>query len=254
MYIKSIALPREHGAWGYVLEPLVLGLLVAFSVKGLCLAVGALLAFMAHQPVRIFFSAQQRAKRPAFLFILLYGIPALAFFALFVYKTDLYIFLPFIFALLFMVIYLILDLSGFNRKMITRLISPTAIDLIAVSIVLASGWGLVEAAAFFILLLSRAHPTTFYVRAKLRQKEVGNYYDVLVVTLHLLALFATGFFVYLKHIPWLALIAVFMLFVRAVYGIYFNKINRIPKQVGIREFVFGILFVFISAAGYIFKI
>ena len=254
MNLKLIALPREHGAWGYVLEPLILGLLAAFSVKGLYLAFGALLAFLAHQPVRIYFSAQQNTKKASLLFLLMYGIPAVLFFALFIYKTNPLYFLPFTLAIVFMLIYLFMELAGFGRKMVTHMIPPTAIDLIAVSIVLVSGWELLETAAFLVLLSSRAHPTTFYVRAKLRRREDKEYYKVLAVAVHLLSLCMASLLVYLKIMPGLALIAVFLLFIRAVIGVYFNKTVMTPKQIGIREFIYGALFVFISAAGYHFQI
>ncbi|NLF76347.1 MAG: hypothetical protein GX573_11665, partial [Chloroflexi bacterium] len=40
--LKSIALPPEHGAWGFLLEPLLAGLLIAPSWAGLCLALGVI--------------------------------------------------------------------------------------------------------------------------------------------------------------------------------------------------------------------
>ncbi|MBZ0296495.1 MAG: YwiC-like family protein [Anaerolineae bacterium] len=32
--LRSVALPAEHGGWGFLIEPILLGLLVAFSVNG----------------------------------------------------------------------------------------------------------------------------------------------------------------------------------------------------------------------------
>ena len=51
--LKSVALPSEHGGWGLTIEPGLLGLLVAPSWAGLCLAVAALVAFVARTPTRI---------------------------------------------------------------------------------------------------------------------------------------------------------------------------------------------------------
>ena len=55
-HLKQIAVPREHGSWGYTLEPLALALLVAFSVNGLLLSLVTFLIFFAHQPIRIIFN------------------------------------------------------------------------------------------------------------------------------------------------------------------------------------------------------
>src|SRR5262245_5381791 len=50
--VRSVALPSEHGGWSFLLEPVLLGLLVAFSWPGVLLAVAALGAFLAHQPLK----------------------------------------------------------------------------------------------------------------------------------------------------------------------------------------------------------
>lgn len=51
--LKSVALPSEHGGWGLTVEPGLLGILVAPSLAGFCLALAALVAFLARTPVKI---------------------------------------------------------------------------------------------------------------------------------------------------------------------------------------------------------
>ena len=51
--LRSVAVPTEHGGWGLTIEPGLLGLLVAPGWAGLCLAVAALVAFVARTPTRI---------------------------------------------------------------------------------------------------------------------------------------------------------------------------------------------------------
>ena len=51
--LKSVALPSEHGGWVLTLEPGLLGVLVAPSLVGLCLALAAFVAFLARTPVKI---------------------------------------------------------------------------------------------------------------------------------------------------------------------------------------------------------
>ncbi len=50
---QSIALPSEHGGWGFISEPIVLGLLLTPGWGGLALAIGAFAAFLLRQPLKI---------------------------------------------------------------------------------------------------------------------------------------------------------------------------------------------------------
>ena len=52
--LRSIALPAEHGAWSFLLEPLVLGLLFAPSWSGIVFAVALFFGFLTHQPLKIY--------------------------------------------------------------------------------------------------------------------------------------------------------------------------------------------------------
>ena len=50
---RSIVLPREHGSWSLALEPVALGLLVAPSRAGACLALAACAGFVARRPLKL---------------------------------------------------------------------------------------------------------------------------------------------------------------------------------------------------------
>ncbi|MGI9610651.1 MAG: YwiC-like family protein, partial [Acidimicrobiia bacterium] len=60
---RSVAIPSEHGGWSLVLEPAILGLLVAFSGAGAALAAGALLSFIARTPLRVVLVDRWRGRR-----------------------------------------------------------------------------------------------------------------------------------------------------------------------------------------------
>jgi len=51
--VRSLALPSEHGGWSLTIEPVLLGLLVAWSWPGLAMGVAAVVAFMARTPAKI---------------------------------------------------------------------------------------------------------------------------------------------------------------------------------------------------------
>jgi len=50
---RAVALPSEHGGWGLTLEPVVLGLVVAWSSAGVALGVAAFAAFLVRTPLKL---------------------------------------------------------------------------------------------------------------------------------------------------------------------------------------------------------
>ncbi len=50
---RSVALPREHGGWGLTLEPVLLGVVVAWSVPGALIGVAAFATFLARTPLKL---------------------------------------------------------------------------------------------------------------------------------------------------------------------------------------------------------
>lgn len=51
--IKTVAIPAEHGGWGFLCEPLILGLLIAPSLAGIGIVLMMAAAFLLHQPFKI---------------------------------------------------------------------------------------------------------------------------------------------------------------------------------------------------------
>jgi hypothetical protein len=61
--LRSVALPAEHGGWGLTLEPGLLGLLIAPSPAGWCIALGAMVAFLARTPLKLVAVDRRRGRR-----------------------------------------------------------------------------------------------------------------------------------------------------------------------------------------------
>ena len=61
--IRAVAMPSEHGGWGLTIEPGLLGLLVAPSLAGACLAVAALVLFMLRTPLELALVDRRRQRR-----------------------------------------------------------------------------------------------------------------------------------------------------------------------------------------------
>uniref|UniRef100_A0A7C2FT87 tRNA-specific 2-thiouridylase MnmA-like C-terminal domain-containing protein n=1 Tax=Thermus islandicus TaxID=540988 RepID=A0A7C2FT87_9DEIN len=61
--LKSVALPTEHGGWGFTLEPLLLGLLLAPGPPTLGLFLLGLFGFLARHPLKLLYQDLRRGKR-----------------------------------------------------------------------------------------------------------------------------------------------------------------------------------------------
>src|SRR5512134_1647976 len=80
---RAVALPVEHGGWGLLGEPILVGLCLAPSRPGLGIAAAALAAFLARHPLRLALADWRRGARyartsVALRFALVYGLVAVA--------------------------------------------------------------------------------------------------------------------------------------------------------------------------------
>jgi len=248
--IKNTALPREHGSWAYVLEPVLLSLLTAFSIEGLFLGIGSLFIFLAHQPIKSFFTENGTARRTAVYFILGYGITGAVFIIFFLLHSNTAARLPFFTAVLLMSVYLILDLTGHGKEFYIRFLAPFSISLTAMSIVMSAGWNWEKALMIPVIVNLRFIPTAYYIRAKLRQSGDETFVRKITPSVHILSVLAAVYLVYLDRLPVLVSAGAVILAVRAFYGLYFDKKKVIPKHLGIKEFIFGLLYLACAVTGY----
>ena len=63
--LKAVALPAEHGGWGMLGEPILLGLLVMPSWAGTGVGLIALGAFLARHPSKLAIADRRRGPRVA---------------------------------------------------------------------------------------------------------------------------------------------------------------------------------------------
>ncbi len=249
--IKMIALPREHGAWGFTIEPLLLGLLVVWSVPNALLALATFLTFLAHQPVKIFFSSYKAKRKSALLFIIGYGSAGVFAFYFYLTRVSLQAGLPVYGALGMMFFYLILDLLHWNKRIYIEIIAPAAIGLMTMSMALSAGWGTAESLALWLLLLTRSIPTAFYVHARLQSIKRQPSGKKSALTVHILSVLLAAFLISEHLLPVLALFGVLNLLLRAVYGLFLQKAGTV-RRLGIMEFVYGLQLVFFTVIGYWF--
>lgn len=234
----------------------MLGLLLAPSAPGLWLALASFFVFLTRQPAKIAWADRQRGRRyertrAAELFAL--GYMALSGVALLLALSaapDLLFLLPFVLVSPLLGVQVYYDLRRESRHWLPEAAAAASLSSITASIALAGGWMLVPALAFSAVIVARALPTVFYVRARLRLEKGQPVNAGLSTALHGLALIGLLLLASAGMVPWLVVAAGVMLLVRAVYGLSRFRRPAKPKIIGIQEIVFGLLTVTMAVIGF----
>ena len=252
---KAVLLPAEHGGWGLLAEPIVLGLVLAPSVGGSCLALAALAAFLARHPLRLVLMDRRKgaryprtvlAERAALAFALaaaglLAGAVALArapFWAALAAAAP------------FAILALAGDVLGRGREAAAETAGAVALSASTAAIALAGGRPPAVAFAAAALLALRAITSVLYVRARIRLDRGVPAGPGLAVGLHAAALAAAAGLARAGATPWLGPAAFAVLLARAAHGLSRARPRIRPQQLGVQELVYGLLTLALLAAGY----
>jgi hypothetical protein len=254
--LKSVALPHEHGAWGFLLEPALLGLVLAPAWAGLLVVVSATAALLAQHPLSLALADRRRGReyprtRLARAFALAYGsVACLALAAALVALGRLDVVLPALLAAPLALVQLTYDARHRGRELLPELAGASAIGALAAVVAMAGGWSLPWALLLWLVLAARTIPSIVYVRARLRL-ETGRPADRrAVLGSHVAALALVIALAAFGLLPALTVGAFVVLLVRAALGM--SRWRRPTKAmlIGLRELGFGLLVVAATAAGF----
>jgi len=252
---RSVALPVEHGAWGFLLEPALLGLLVAASWAGVALVVAALAALLLQTPLSLAVTDLRRGRR--YPRTALAGRFAAAYAALLVVALaaalaaagSAHILLPAAFAAPLAALQLWLDAQGRARELLPEVSGAVAMGSLAACVVLAGGWTLLPALGLWALLAARAVPAIVYVRARLRL-ERGQLLDRRPSAVaHLAAVAAVALAAAAGAVSWIAALPYAVLTARAARGLAPDRAPVTARVVGFREIGFGVMTAVLVAVG-----
>ncbi|MBI5667674.1 MAG: YwiC-like family protein [Chloroflexi bacterium] len=256
--LRSVALPAEHGGWGFMLEPILLGLLVAPSLAGLLLGLGVFGMFLARHPLKLVAADRKRGRRfartgAAERFVLLYG--GLAAFGVFgaALVGGPTVLLPMLAAAPLMLLTLYFDFTNRSRDLLPELAGPLGLAAVSSSIALAGGWPLLPALALWVIQAARAQPSVLYVRARLKLEHGKDAHLALPLIAQATALVIVLALALAGLAPLLVVAPLAALLARAWFGLY----RRVPlpaKIIGFREMAFGFGTVLLAAVGYALKI
>lgn len=253
--IRAVALPVEHGGWSLLLEPIVLGLILAPTVPGLFVSFAATGAFLARHPFKLAVRDWRRklhsprtvmAERFAILyvFIAIFGLT-------FAIKTGgTALLFPLLLATPSVILQLFYDATARSRALIPELAGSISTGAVATAIAISGGWPHPAAFGLWVILAARALPTILYVRARLQLLHRKQASPSGVIVVHLLAVLVLIALATVRLVPYAAVLAILILCLRASVG--FSKFDRqvTAKKLGMREVAFGAMTIFLVTFGY----
>jgi hypothetical protein len=255
--IKPVALPVEHGGWALLFEPIMLGLLIAPSSAGVFLSLTATAAFLARHPFKVAMSDLSRKRvtkrtRLAQRCAIAYALIAILALSFAIRSGGTSLLFPLLLAAPIAITQLWHDAVGRSRALVAELAGSISTGAIATAIAICGGWPRSLAFALWVIVAARSVPTIVYVRARLtllRQKpaSIG-----IAIAVHLFAVLVIMALALKALAPWLGVLAMGVLLVRAFFGLLSTK-RIAPQRIGLGELVFGLFTVLTVAIGYGFS-
>jgi hypothetical protein len=256
---KSVALPIEHGAWGFLFEPLAAGVLLAPSLAAPWIMLLVVGAFLLRQPLKFLIPDWMAGKNLprtvlARKFALIYGsIFALGAIGTFAF-ASLQSLIPFLIIAPFGIYQIYCDAVRQSRELLPELTGAVALSSSLAVLALAGGWNVTGALILWAIMIARLIPSILYVRARLRLEKGKTTNIFAPVVINFSALAFAGVLVYFKLTSVLVFLMLAFLFARAAFGLSRFRRPAKAKVIGIYEVVFGSLTVLALVFGYYFGI
>lgn len=251
--IKLVALPVEHGGWGFLMVPVVAGLVMAPSGAGVLLMLAALGAFLLHQPLKIALKDRLKGKRfprtaVAERFALIYAAAAVVALGVVLATVSSRSFLmPLLCAVPLVLVQVWFDAKGKGRELVSELFAALSLGSVASSIVILGGVKVWLACALWFLLSLHAVTAILYVRSRLRL-ERDEEPRVAAMTATFVLAFATCTWMFVRGVVGVGPGMLFLvMFIRAWWGLSAWR-RRVPaKTVGFQEIAYGLMMAIFTA-------
>lgn len=253
--LKSIALPNEHGAWGFLFEPIVASLAIAFSVGGLWIAVMTIGAFLSRQPVKTFFLNRLGRRDPdlsaaSLKFGALYGsifvIGLTGTFA----SVGLTPLVPFLAVLPLMAMQVYFDAFRQGRQLLPELAGAVSISASAAAIALAGGFQWPIAIGLWLVFIARLIPSILYVRQRLKLEKGKPFSRTGPLFAQATGFMMVAFLAFFRLIPILPVFAMSLLSYRAIEGLSSGRRKMKAMKIGVWEVIYGAITVLSIIVGY----
>jgi len=241
--LRPLALPNEHGGWGFLVEPVLLALAVRPSWPGALVAVAFAFGFLTRQPLR--FALQDALKETSYprtrwcwLFASAYALAALVALGFAVALAGWTVIIPLGLVAPLGLTQILYDAHNKGRTLLPEMAGAAAMSSSAAAIAIAGNVRLLVAFALSGIIVARALPSILYVRSMLGRGNAFTPLSSHAIAVLLVALFA----------PKMAVVAMGLLFVRAAFGL--SRQAPRARTIGWTEVVMGLVTVALSVIGY----
>lgn len=252
-------MPIEHGAWGFLFEPLAAGLIIAPSVAAPFITLMIVGAFLMRQPLKFLLGdwlQKRRLPRTAIarrLVLIFGGIAAVGLLGSLVFSPPLSL-IPFALIAPLVVYLIIQDAARQTRQLRPELIAAFALASSITVLALADGFDYRVALALWALMLARLIPSVLYVRSRLRLEKGKEFSLVGPVAAHVAALALVAALYGFGLASILTLLMAGFLAARAVFGLSRYRQILKAKTIGVWEVIYGILYALTIVIGYYLSI
>ncbi|MDP3981094.1 MAG: YwiC-like family protein [Chlamydiota bacterium] len=244
--IKTIALPKEHGGWGLLLEPVIVALVLCPHGSAFLLAVSFICAFLMYYPLKIATEdtlKHQRTPRTmlAYQFSALYGFIALVgILYVFINSKSLF-WIPLLISLPLFFYQFSAALNKEHRNLFPEISGAVALASVAPAILISGERSLIDAFLIWYLFMVRGFFSIVYVRNRLRAARKQAYSGQQVAIVHSLGLVSILILVFIKLIPYPVLAGYGILSAHAYWGMKSHDSLLKPKDIGWQEMLFGVI-------------
>ena len=176
---RAVAMPSEHGGWGLTLEPVLLGLLVAWSDAGVALGIAAFSAFVLRTPAKLVAVDVRRGRwldrsRLALRIAIVELLLLVSSVAVAVASAGRSWLAPAVVAGPLVAIELSFDIRSRGRRLLPELCGAVGVAAVAASIVLADERSGGLAAGLWLVLAARAVGAIPFVRVQIVRLRRGD--------------------------------------------------------------------------------
>lgn len=247
---RQVAIPTEHGGWSLTAEPVVLGLVVAWSSSGLLLGLAAMLAFLARSPIKVVLVDRWRhrrlertrlAERIAVIELLLVATLLVAA----AQAAEPSFWVPLAAAAPLLGVELWFDMRSRSRRLVPELTGTIGIGSVVAAIVLAAGAPTALAIGMWLVVSARAVAAVPYARTQVMRthgRPVTLWHSDLA---QVVAVSAVGAGWVLDSVPLASVAAIAF-----VGGFNAAALRRSPKPavvIGVQQMTFGIAVLSVTA-------
>ena len=251
--IRAVAMPSEHGGWGLTIEPGLLGLLVAPSLAGACLAAAALVLFVLRTPLELALVDRRRHRRlprtrlaervaaaETALLAVLVAVAAIT-------AHDGRWWIPAVVAAPLVAVELAYDIRSRRRRLVPELTGAVAIAAVVAAVVIAGDGDPHLAAGLWLILAARVTTSIPHVRAQIDRLHSRDWQPGIILASDLAAVVVAGVAVVLDGR--IIVGAAVLIAVVVVQQVRRRRPVAPVKIIGISQMVLGFAVVAASAIG-----